>query len=144
LAKTRPSGPHEGVDLTFEELWKAIVFELHNITNVTEFERSYKDALAGKLTRDEFVAAMFRSEFKAMQCTRAFYCRIYLLWAKEKNLRSEPIIWYTRMWGGPDAALAKYPRNAAYPWAYYGGWFDNKNKTIEITVFGRWSFRLPL
>jgi hypothetical protein len=124
VAKSHLSGSREGIDLTFEELWAAVVFELHNITYVTEFARIHEDALAGKLTRDEYVAAMFRSEWKAMQRTRAFYCRVYLLWAREKNLRSEPAVWYTQMWGAPDAALDKYPRDAEYPWAYYGNWCD--------------------
>ncbi len=124
VAKTHLSGPREGIDLTFEELWAAVIFELHNIANVTEFTRIHNDATAGKFTRDEYVAAMFRSEFKSMQRTRAFYCRVYLLWAREKDLRTEPALWYTQMWGGPDATLDKYSRSAEYPWAYYGNWFD--------------------
>jgi hypothetical protein len=126
IAKTHGEGVYQGIDLTFEELWMAAVFELNNISNAKAFRKHYQQAWNGKLTRDEFVRACCLTEMKAMQQTRAFYCSVYLPWIRQKRIRTEPQLWYTgpSWWGTREECFATYPKESDYPWGIYGKYFE--------------------
>jgi len=131
IAKVHPSGPRKGYDLTFEELWNSAVFELHNVRNAKQFQSLHNKAISAEIDREQYIVEHFRLEHRAIQQTRAFYCRIYLLWAREHSRRTEPELWYTTTWGGTDQWLQHYADRSAYPWSYYGRNFDMLKSVTE-------------
>lgn len=60
-----------------------------------------------------------------MQQTRAFYCRVYLPWVRQKRIRTEPQLWYTgpSWWGTHEECFAAFPKEGDYPWGFYGEFF---------------------
>ena len=87
-------GPDAGKERTPEEMWSEAVFELYNIVNVKDFQRIEDDAAAGKLSKDEFVVRMAEVECRAAEKMRAFYIRVFLPWAKEHRLSTNPRFWH--------------------------------------------------
>ena len=129
IANKRLLGPSKldrgtRVDRPFEALWAVAVFELHNITYHRQFQKIHNDAVAGRISRVEYIVEMFRIEHLAMQQTRAFYCRVFLPWAKKKRFRSDPTLWYTNIWGGPKAWLRRFDPKNEYPWKVYSRQYD--------------------
>ncbi len=79
------------------------VFELYNITNTPEWERISADSDSGKITRDEFIQAIMRSEFNTAQRTRAFYLNFFLPWLRAKHLEPTcPDQWHCEDFRNPE------------------------------------------
>ncbi len=131
IAKIHPSEPRQGSPLTFEELWHGVVFELHNIMNAKEFLQLHNGAVSGEHKRDDYILNNFRLEHKALQRTRAFYCHVYLPWAKEKQLRTAPAQWYVTLWGGAEKWLEQRGDHFAFLERYYGQHYDFIRRSVE-------------
>ncbi len=122
-------GPKQGQERSFEELWAGAVFELHNINNAKEFVRLRKEAEQGRISKENYVAAILKPEMRAAQQTRAFYAQVFLPFAARKKLPTEPGLWFTLWWVRPEDALKQFTDKTAYPWRPYAG----------ITTGPRWS-----
>ncbi len=117
-------GPEEGKQRSFEELWSNAVYELHNLGFARDFIELHKEAFAGKVDKEEFVAAILQLEHLAAQQTRAFYVRVYLPWAKEKELETDPSLWFADWWETAEEALADFDDPTLYPWKPYARQYD--------------------
>src|SRR5262249_1108651 len=81
LKKTYLDGNNKSEELSFEQSWVCIVFELYNIASATEFDRSDIAATNGKMTKAEYVSNRAKIESVAVEKSRAFYIHVYLPWA---------------------------------------------------------------
>lgn len=120
ISPVHTSGMKKGRPLGFEDLWVAAVFELYNLTNSHGFYRLHNEALSGEISKQDYVHEHFVLEHRAMQLTRAFYAHVFLSWARDNHIVSNPILWYTSIWGGPDKWLQTYHDNGLYHADYFG------------------------
>ena len=118
------AGPNKGKPRGFEELWAGAVFELHNITFARQFLRLHQEAAEGKLTKEQFVADIWKYEYLAAQRTRAFYARVFLPWAEKQKLPTDPGLWFAAWWESAEDTLAGFADKTAYPWRPYARQFD--------------------
>ena len=94
LRKTYRSGADKGKDRSFDSLWSSAVFELYNVANARDFNRISSDAAEGRLDKQTFVAKYIGCESRAAEKTRVFYIRIFLPWAAEHRVPTEPERWF--------------------------------------------------
>jgi len=117
-------GPKRGAPRTFEEVWAAAVFECHNITYARKFLQFHQEAAAGKLTKGQFVAGIWKYEYLAAQQTRAFYVQVFLPWAEKKKLPTDPGLWFAAWWETAADALQAFTDKSSYPWRPYARQYD--------------------
>ena len=91
--KSYGSGPDATKEWSFEEMWGSAVFELYNITSAKDFERLHADAAAGRLSKPEFVTKVYGVESRAAEQTRTFYIHVFLPWAKDHGVSTDPRLW---------------------------------------------------
>lgn len=107
-------------DAAFEQLWKWAVFELHNADNALGCAKLERLAINGALAEDAYVEASFSLEWRAVQRTRRWYVEVFLPYAKQRGLRTDPRQWYCGAWGSAHSVLWRsYTDRNAYPWSYY-------------------------
>ncbi len=118
-------GPLKGKNVPFEELWRGAVFELYNITGAKDFKRIESEAAAGKISREEYITGTLAVESRAAAKTRAFYIRVFLPWAKEYGVKTDPRKWCVarREKIGDDFALSLTGKDSAH-WRHYGYAYD--------------------
>lgn len=112
-------GEKKGNQVLCEELWSSAVFELYNIANGNRVHSIYYAALAGKISKEEWVGNLTRLEFLAVGKTARFYCSIWRPWAVGKGMKTEQLYWYV---GEPDNYLEwinSYKDKSGYPYSYY-------------------------
>ena len=118
------SGPNKGQPRGFEELWAGAAFELHNINYARQFLRLHEEAAEGKLTKEQFVADIWKYEYLAAQRTRAFYVQVFLPWAEKQKLPTDPGLWFAAWWESAADTLAGFHDKTAYPWRPYARQYD--------------------
>lgn len=112
-----PEAPN--ADAAFEQLWKWAVFELLNADNAVDFIKVERLAIKGALTEDAYVEANFSLEWRTSQRTRRWYVEVFLPYAKQRGLRTDPRQWYCGLWGSAHSVLWRfYTDKNAYPWSY--------------------------
>lgn len=87
-------GPDAGKKRSFEEAWCTAVYELYNIMSAKDFAQVDREAASGKISKEEFVTRFFSIEDRAAERTRSFYIHVFLPWAKEHHIATNPEIWY--------------------------------------------------
>ena len=108
---------------TFDELWKACVFELFNIQSAKKFVAVYHKALTGKLTKEEWVRLNIKIEYDAFAKLKEFYKTVWVQWSKKNGYR------ISRAWAGtvPDSYekyIQLHLRGSSYQ--YWENYFDQK------------------
>ena len=94
-AETAQQNQFDRPQQTFEELWGCAVYELYNVTSSPDWVRFESESDSGKLTRDEYIQAMMRSEWNASERSRAFYVKFFLPWLRSKDLNTtDPKHWF--------------------------------------------------
>ena len=88
------TGSRKGHPLGCENAWAAAVFELFNIAGTPAFNANDDGALAGKISKQEWVTNITKAEFRTMQRTSEFYRNVWKPWAESKGLTTEPSYWY--------------------------------------------------
>lgn len=129
ISEVYPSGQQGGKQLSGEKLWSALVFELINLSNSRAMNRFDQQALAGNLSRTQYVSEIFRLEHRAVQLTQEFYLRHYLPWARAASVPTEPEHWFVcdrarAWWETAEESLDQFPFGSNYPWLDYGEQFD--------------------
>jgi len=109
---------------SFEELWHDVVFELYNITNSDDFQRYTKEASEGRLSRESFVAAVMQSESYAAERTRAFYVRVFLPWAQQYGVSTNPYSWGLGLRSDPMESLLQFVTENEPYWRAYSRQYD--------------------
>lgn len=117
----------ESEESLFEASWGALVFELINGSNWRDFQSLNLAATAGDLTSDFFVKEYYRLEHDAAQRCRAVYVRLFLPWAAQAKIKSEPRHWFASFtfWGTPETTLHYYQDRTKYPWVPYETFYQD-------------------
>ena len=93
IRRTYFDGVKKGKEVSFEEMWERAVFELYNIASTPDFQRLNQEAAAGQLTKETFVVKIIECESRAAEKTRAFYIHVFLPWARDQYLPTDPSKW---------------------------------------------------
>ncbi len=101
------------------------MFELYNIANARDFSQLDKEVTQGKLSKKEFVARVIEIESRAAEKTRAFYIHVFLPWAKEHRISTNPEIWFLgcRTNVGQNLVVSFMSKNDAY-YRHYEDHYD--------------------
>jgi RHS repeat-associated protein len=110
----------------FEKMWCNAVFELYNIANTDRFQQIDGEVIAGTLGREQYVTKMIETESRAAEKTRSFYIHVFLPWAKENHVATDPREWYVASRFNPEEnlLLPRAIRERGAYWEFYGRWWD--------------------
>ena len=98
------NGPEIG-KRSFEALWSTTVFELYNVANAKDVDRVYLQACCGEVSRERYATNLIRIESRAAEKTRSFYIHIFLPWAKQHRIATDPLLWYLAARSDPAEVL---------------------------------------
>jgi hypothetical protein len=119
-----PSTP----DRRFEDTWYSLVYELNNVSNAREFERTFLDAIDGRSSRREWIERNARLEYRALRWTLDFYREVWIPSTRGTPLVSDPDAWYADLPGSYEAWIQAYTDPRDYPWSFYGDYWDQEVK----------------
>ncbi|HEY0075720.1 MAG TPA: hypothetical protein VGB77_16590 [Abditibacteriaceae bacterium] len=88
------AGEKKGQKIKSEELWSCAVFELFNISNWDGFKAVDEEAIAGKLSKAEYIERSTRLEFFTAINTHGFYLKLWQPWAKQSGATSQEYLWH--------------------------------------------------
>ena len=110
----------------FEKMWCNAVFELYNIANTDRFQQIDGEVIAGTLGREQYVTKMIETESRTAEKTRSFYIHVFLPWAKENHVATDPREWYVASRFNPEEnlLLPRAIRERGAYWEFYGRWWD--------------------
>lgn len=113
------------VKLPFEELWFSAVFELFNQTTTPHYRQLYEKALNQEISKDQWITANTRLEYRALQRSRDFYKLIWEPWAKRKGFQPSTAIWWVRyLQPSYKGWISQYADRSKYPWDFWGSYYD--------------------
>jgi len=110
-------------DVTFDELWSSVFFELYNIRNAERFISVYDEAISGKVTRDQWIERNTRLEHSAFQSLSKFYFQTWEPWAKSKGLIPDPVPWGVTI-PAYEEWIASYPDGEDNPYQFWQDYYD--------------------
>jgi hypothetical protein len=90
-------------------------FELYNISYGKEHVAEYNSALAGKLSRQDYILAAARTEYKAIRKTAEFYRDMWQPRAEQSRIRTEPSHWFADQPESYDQWIKQYDDPSGYP-----------------------------
>ena len=122
IRKTYIGVPNMGREQSFERMWSDVVFEFFNLANARSVApRIDRDAASGKLTKERYAREIIEQEFHAAAKARAFYIHVFLPWATDHALPTDPAIWFVAF--RPDSRENLVRQN--FPtWKHYEVGFD--------------------
>ena len=94
VAEKFSAGQKKGENLSFEDLWSGVVYELFNCLSEDEIKSIWRQVEEDKISKNIFATNIVACEFHAAQKTRAFYIHVILPWAKENRIPTTPESWY--------------------------------------------------
>ena len=97
IQKKYKSGAEEGQEMPFEQLWECAVYELYNAYTSDTLKKSFELALAGNISKQQWVDGNMRHEFETMQKTRQFYQNVWYPEARRKGLEASDQHWYQNL-----------------------------------------------
>lgn len=87
-------GPRQGEAKPFEELWCTAVFGLIDLRSYGENERLWEEALAGRLSREEWIRRSIARQLGIAQLTHDFYEELWAPFCRERSIACNPMLWY--------------------------------------------------
>ncbi len=116
------------VSPTLQELyWTRVVFELLNLEGTPQFVKAHQDALAGRLSRDQYIEQYTRAEHQALLRRVAFYETVWVPFAAGNGMQLKPWLWrhntpekyedWIDLYGDWDS-------QGEYPFVPFGEYFD--------------------
>lgn len=97
--------------LSGDEMWAALVFELHNLRKGKAFARADLDAYDGTCSKEQYVRTIESIEFRSAHETAAFYRDVWLPMCKSKDLKTSPEEWFADESRGFEECSAKADRS---------------------------------
>jgi len=126
-------GPYSGKARSSEELWSSAVAKLYHIANEAECIRLNGDATNGTVSLDDYVNQVIQYEQRVAARTRAFYIHVFLPWAKDHRVSSNPTLWYTGFLH-LDQALQSNRRNCEQQYGVCRGLRKETDFTVPGTL----------
>jgi hypothetical protein len=118
------TGSSVGLERRPEEILFSIVFELNNVKYRQENLKIRELARAGAITRNDYVVAIAKCEYQALQETGEFYRNVWTPFCVDAGFNSDPKIWITARDVTFDNWISQYPPDFYYPWRFYGAQYD--------------------
>lgn len=124
ISKQYQEGPDSGQNLSCERLWACAVFELYNISYVNQESAVYQEAIAGKISRQEFTLRLAKIEYDAIQRTIQFYQSAWRPFAKKKSHETTKKYWFADSPDTYEKWIGQYRSDEEYPYGYYNALYD--------------------
>lgn len=121
-------GRRQGEPVPFELLWSVAIYELVNIRNGNEREALQQKAMAGAMSKRDFVLAVARAEHNSALQQLEFYEGTWLPWARRNGLKSDPSYWRVGMPRDYEKCFLPL-KTTKYPWIPYAAQYD---ELVEI------------
>ncbi len=118
------SGPDNQQKLSGESLWSCAVFELYNISFDKDDAARDAAAWSGNMSREEYVTAIERREFKAQQRTVEFYRAVWKPYCQDKGLSTDGDYWYDSLPNSYEEWKSQRNGPSYYPYNLYGNFYD--------------------
>ncbi len=99
------------------------MFELYNVANEDYFKRLDELAVAGKIDKAGYVTRLNGSEANAAEKTRSFFVNVFLPWAREHNVPSNPDVWFIGSRHNRKESLATSDQRNR-EWQFYANHYD--------------------
>jgi hypothetical protein len=126
IRKISDSGEDRGRPLSCEELWSCAVFEIENIRNHKAFMALFCQALAGKVSREEWVRECSRLEYSALQRTKKDFAKLWLPLVGTRSITVTKSFWGADIPETYEAWISLYRDPNDYPWDVFGAYYDNQ------------------
>lgn len=108
------AGEKKGQKIESERLWRSAVFELFNISNWDGFKAAYEEAIAGKLSKAEYIDRNTRLEFFTAINTHGFYLSVWQPWARQSGATSQEYLWHGYTPNTHEESMKQRPENSEY------------------------------
>jgi hypothetical protein len=120
------AGQLKGSPLSCEEMWACVVFELENIRSWRADDELYRLALAGELTREEWVRDSSMFEYVALRRTAADWRLLWFPLARTRHLQTTATYWGLNVPPTYEAWISAYSDPNGYPWTPFGRYYDEQ------------------
>jgi len=118
----QPGADGKPVPRSCSALWCLAVYHLIGLINRTEFDLTYYQALAGKLSRDQYIEKNTRLDYLNIRKTALVYEHV---WQNSRQAKlDDNSDWYPNTPATYQAWIAQYTDRNSYPWNYYGKNYD--------------------
>lgn len=111
-------------NISSEEMWAGIIYELHNIKNGTDFQAIERDAKYFACNKEEYIMRYARLEYKAAQETAIFYTNIWLPYCESKGIKARPQLWFYYLPDTFEKWVDSFKDKNSYPWHPYAAYYD--------------------
>jgi tetratricopeptide (TPR) repeat protein/protein involved in polysaccharide export with SLBB domain len=105
IRETYGSGENVGKRRPFGDIWGTAVFELYNISNASDFEKLDRKASEDTVLKAQYVVRRIEIECQAQEKTRSFYINVFLPWARQHHIVTQPSNWYIARRSDPSEDL---------------------------------------
>jgi hypothetical protein len=126
LRKVHAYGEEKGQPASCETLWAGVVFEIENMRNHRAFEALYYRALAGQLSREEFILENTKLEYSALRRSAKDYMRLWRPLARSRHLSDTPYLWGVDAPHTYEEWISLYRDPKSYPWDSFGRYYDQQ------------------
>lgn len=115
-----------GNSISGEELWSTLFFEFENLKNSDSFFNLYKQACAGKLTKEQWITRNTKLEYSALRRTYTFYEKDWIPLMKKKNISTNPVLWNSPIEPTYEAWIKTYDTTSSGNYNYWSMYFDTE------------------
>ena len=119
------AGAMRGKERNGEDMWQNAIFELNNIRSAKQFDRLFEDALAGKLSKEQWIKGNTQLEYTAYRNSVRIYRILWLPLMRSKGIASNPDLWWPDLPDTYEAWIALYTDKSSYPWDSWGKSYDD-------------------
>jgi hypothetical protein len=120
------SADDRGRLLGCEELWACCVYEIENIRNHKAFMALFHRALAGKLSREEWIRGCSRLEYNALRRASKDFTTLWLPLARTRQVTITDSFWGADIPPTYEEWISQYRDPDSYPWEVFGAYYDRK------------------
>lgn len=76
-----------------DDLWSALVFELHNISNQSGMSKVYEKARQGRITKEQYIGEITSREFKSKTELKKFFLKYWLPHSERRHFKPDRYNW---------------------------------------------------
>jgi hypothetical protein len=113
-----------GAPVSAEDLWDRAIFELHNIRNGPVLAKILRRALAGRVSKEEWMRQTTMLEYKARKDTILFYKDVAYPTFHRANEKIHDQSSQLDNYKDYGTWISHYTDRNGYPWNYWGKYYD--------------------
>jgi hypothetical protein len=112
-----------GKGMSPSEAWTVFFYESYNIQNRKKFEKIYRRAIEGRMSREEWVLENATLEHEAAEDFIVFAEDTLIPYLQDRGLETSYVDNYLTFFKVPVEAWMMNDENS-YPWNYWGAYYD--------------------